>query len=111
MVLVVPAFDRLDAWADAEGLGGGEAGRRALLADPRCQTHLQEQLYGEMRDLAGFETPKKVGLLGEPFTVENGMLTPTQKVRRSRVTARYAELIESFYRAESVERTMFAAEG
>ena len=69
-VLVAPAFERLGAWAEGEGIEAAD--ERALLADARCQTHLQEQFFSEMRDLARFETPKKVGLISEPFTVENG---------------------------------------
>ena len=106
-VLVVPAFERLEAWAEEAGVGA--AGAKALLADSRCRALLKEEFFAEFRDLARFETPKKIGLIAEPFTVGNGTLTPTQKVRRTAVTAKYAELIESFYRPESVERTMFAA--
>ena len=106
-VLVVPAFERLEAWAEGAGVEAKDGA--ALLADPRCQALLQEEFFAEFRDLARFETPKKIGLIAEPFTVESGTLTPTQKVRRPAVSAKYAELIESFYRPESVERTMFTA--
>ena len=106
-VLVVPAFERLETWA--EGVGLHDADARTLLADPRCQALLQEEFFAEFSDLASFETPKKIGLIAEPFTVEGGTLTPTQKVRRSAVTAKYSELIDSFYRPEAVERTVFIA--
>jgi len=106
-VLVVPAFERLQSWAAEEGLGADDSG--ALLAEPRSRALLKDEILGEMRDLARFETPKKIGLLAEPFTVENGALTPTQKVKRSVVTEQYGELIESFYRPESVEQTIFLA--
>ena len=108
-VLVVPAFERLWAWAGDTGVEAAD--EQALLGDARCQAHLQEQFFSELRDLAGFETPKKVGLISDVFTVEDGILTPTQKVKRAVVAERYAGLIESFYRAESVDRTMFVASG
>jgi len=106
-VLVVPAFERLQSWAAEEGLAADDSG--SLLAEPRSRALLKDEILGEMRDLARFETPKKIGLLAEPFTVENGALTPTQKVKRSVVTEQYGELIESFYRPESVEQTIFLA--
>ncbi len=106
-VLVVPAFERLEGWAEGAGVDASVA--QALLADEKCQALLEEEIFSELRDLARFEKPKKVGLVAEPFTVENGALTPTQKVRRPVVTKRYAELIDAFYSAESVERTMFVA--
>ena len=105
--LVVPAFERLQAWAGEAGIEARDAA--ALVEDPRCQALLQEEFFAELRDLARFETPKKIGLIADPFTVEDGTLTPTQKVRRPAVVAKYSDLIESFYRAESVERTMFTA--
>jgi len=106
-VLVVPAFERLQSWAAEEGLEAGDTG--ALLAQSRSRDLLKDEILGEMRDLARFEMPKKIGLLAEPFTVENGALTPTQKVKRSVVTEQYAGLIESFYRPESVQQTIFLA--
>jgi long-chain acyl-CoA synthetase len=107
--LVVPAFERLWAWAVEEGIEASS--EQDLVADSRCQDHLQEQFFSEMRDLARFETPKKIGLLADPFTVENGMLTPTQKVKRASVAQSYGDLIESFYHPDSFERTMFVASG
>ncbi|MDE2793452.1 MAG: long-chain fatty acid--CoA ligase [Gemmatimonadota bacterium] len=104
-VLVVPAFERLGSWAEGAGLDAADG--PALLEDPRCQALLQGEFFGELRDLARFETPKKIGLIAEAFTVEEGTLTPTQKVRRPAVTAKYADLIDSFYRPESVEQTIF----
>ncbi len=107
VVLVVPAFERLEGWARETGLS--PSGRDALLADESCQRLLQDELTGEMGDLASFEQPKKIGLIAEEFTVENGILTPTQKVKRAMVAERYDALIESFYRADAVERTVFVA--
>ena len=37
-------------------------------------------------------------ILGEDFTVENGLLTPTLKLKRKEVLARYTDIIEGFYR-------------
>lgn len=105
--LVVPAFERLGSWAEGAGLDPSDAG--ALLADPKCQALLKEEIFSELQDLARFEQPKKVGLVAEPFTVENGALTPTQKVKRAVVTTRYAQIIETFYSPDSVQRTMFVA--
>ncbi|MDE2874792.1 MAG: long-chain fatty acid--CoA ligase [Gemmatimonadota bacterium] len=104
-VLVVPAFERLGGWAGEAGLDASDGA--GLLEDSRCRTLLQDEIFGELRDLARFETPKKIGLIAEAFTVEDGTLTPTQKVRRRAVTAKYADLIDSFYRPESVQQTVF----
>ena len=70
----MPAFERLGGWAGEAGLDASDGA--GLLEDARCQTLLQEEIFGEIRDLARFETPKKIGLIAEAFTVEDGTLTP-----------------------------------
>ena len=111
-VLVAPAFDYLAQWASRTGIAvaAGEEGdgAKALLDNPTCQEHLKEQVFDALRNLARFETPKKIGLIGEPLTIENGMLTPTQKVKRRVVAERYAGMIDDFYDDRSAERTVFA---
>jgi long-chain acyl-CoA synthetase len=57
--------------------------------------------------LARYETPKKIGLLESPFTIEDGTLTPTQKVKRRAVESRCSEIIDLFYAPESVDQTVF----
>lgn len=37
-------------------------------------------------------------ILGEDFSVENGLLTPTLKLKRKEVLKKYADIIENFYR-------------
>jgi len=50
-----------------------------------------------LHDLAKFETPKKVVLLENDFTIESGELTPTLKVKRRVVEKRYKDLIDAAY--------------
>jgi len=105
-VLVAPALDFLQQWAETAGLAGTP---RELIENPACQQRLEEQVFGALRNLARFETPKKIGLICEPLTIENGALTPTQKVKRRVVTERYASMIDDFYDERFVERTVFVA--
>lgn len=37
-------------------------------------------------------------ILGEDFSVDNGLLTPTLKLKRKEVLKKYASIIEGFYR-------------
>jgi long-chain acyl-CoA synthetase len=48
--------------------------------------------------LAPYEQVKSFALLAEPFTIENGLLTPTFKVRRNEIVKKYRDLIESLYK-------------
>lgn len=47
--------------------------------------------------LASYETIKKHAILDEDFSIENGLLTPTLKMKRKVIVQRYADLIESLY--------------
>lgn len=64
---------------------------------PVFRAHLWRQLEKINRMLARHETVKRFAILGHPFTVQGGELTPTMKVRRRYVTEKYAEVIERLY--------------
>ena len=51
------------------------------------------------RGLASYETIKNFTILSEDFTIENGLLTPTMKMKRKAIVARYQEALESLYGA------------
>ena len=44
-----------------------------------------------------YGVPRNVRLLSEPWTIENGLLTPTLKLKRARIRAQYAEAIAELY--------------
>lgn len=52
--------------------------------------------------LASFESIKRVGVMKESFTVENGALTPTLKVKRNVVAKQKEEFIDRLYRSDDV---------
>jgi long-chain acyl-CoA synthetase len=105
VLLVVPSFPNLEAWARKSGINAPD--RRALLAAPRVQAHIESRVMACLEDLAPYERPKKIGLIAAPFTVEAGTLTPTQKVKRRAVEAQYRELIQAFYAEENFDQTVF----
>ena len=43
------------------------------------------------------EKIKKFHLVNENFSIENGLLTPTMKVKRNKVIAKYKNILENFY--------------
>jgi len=49
----------------------------------------------------GLSLPEKIKnfyLIDEGFTIENGLLTPTMKVKRNKVTIKYKNILENFYK-------------
>ena len=44
-----------------------------------------------------YEIPKRYHIIDEPFSVDNGLLTQTMKLKRERVLAKYRTEIDSLY--------------
>ncbi|KAJ8751983.1 hypothetical protein K2173_000729 [Erythroxylum novogranatense] len=63
--------------------------RAAVLADM--------DVIGREAQLRGFEFAKAVTLVPESFTVENGLLTPTFKIKRPQAKAYFADAISTMY--------------
>lgn len=57
------------------------------------------------RSLSSFETVKNILILDEEFTIENGLLTPTFKIKRDAVVKKFATDIDRLYRETSKART------
>jgi long-chain acyl-CoA synthetase len=57
---------------------------------------IQSEILNKNREFASFETIKKFRIVDE-FTIENGMLTPTMKVKRNIAMERFADLINGMY--------------
>jgi len=103
VLLVVPSYPALEAWARSQGVDFGS--RRDLISDPRVTAHVEKEVLGMLSDLASYERPKKVALIEEEFTTENGFLTPTLKVKRAVVTERLAQVIDDLYAEEAADAT------
>jgi len=41
---------------------------------------------------------RRLMIAGEPFTTDNGLLTPTLKIRRHKIKQIYGEALEALYR-------------
>ena len=81
-------------------------GLESLLRDPQFKTNadrvankhrLQEIVDGLNRELSQFERIKKFALLPREFSIENGELTPTLKVKRKVVEEKYQDEISALY--------------
>jgi long-chain acyl-CoA synthetase len=106
-LLVVPAKGPLGAWARGRGIALGDDA--ALLANPQVKELMEHELLDPLNDLASYERPKKIALLSEEFTVDNGLLTPSQKVKRKVVQERFKHVIDAFYEDANHDRAVLAA--
>lgn len=94
-VIISPAFPLLEEWARANHITFSS--REELIADRRV-TALYEGIVADVNlGLARFEKIKKMLLVPDEFTASDGTLTPTLKLRRRAVEARYRDQIDDLY--------------
>jgi len=84
--------DGAKVFADEHGIA-----LEALPDSPELREALQRHVDEVNRDLARVEQVKKFTLVRRPFSIEGGELTPTLKVKRSKVNEHYAADIEAMY--------------
>ena len=93
--LVVAEEDVIRGYAKEHKL---EASKLAdILASEEVQRVFTQMFKSYSRQAAAHEKIRKFRLVLEPFSIENGMMTPTMKLKRKVIEAQYAELIQEMY--------------
>lgn len=95
VLLLVPDFENLSAWAREQGIDASD--QQKLVQDPRVREFLENDALSRIRGLSRAEMPKKIAIIAEEFGVDSGELTPSLKVKRRVVEERYGELIKELY--------------
>ncbi|GAB4334817.1 MAG: AMP-dependent synthetase/ligase [Calditrichia bacterium] len=95
VAFIVPALDKLKAFADQKGLKYENDDQ--LLELPEIQQIIREEIDKQSVDLASYETIKKFKLFKEPFSIESGDLTPSLKIKRNVVEAKYKDILDAMY--------------
>lgn len=67
------------------------------LKSPALQRALQQRIAHLLRDFPGYAKVRRVAATLEPWSIDNGLLTPTMKLRRREVQARYQAQIEALF--------------
>jgi long-chain acyl-CoA synthetase len=100
-VLIAPNFPLLEEWARSYGIAFGS--RQELISHLKVRA-LYEGIVEEFnKNLARFEQLKKVVLVPDEFSTENGTLTASMKMRRRAVEERYHQLIQEMYAQAEAE--------
>jgi len=94
-VIVSPNFPLLEQWAVENHVLS--TSRSELVANEKVQAIYQEIVEEVNQNLARFEKLKRVLLVADEFTPDNGALTPTMKLRRRVVEERYRKQIDELY--------------
>lgn len=95
-VLIVPDVDRVLAWAAERRMPTEDLD--VLLSSSEVRQLYQGEIQRLQAKLAVFEKARRFEFLLDQPTEENGLLTPTQKLRRHAVMQRYGELVDRMYK-------------
>ncbi|MEZ4226216.1 MAG: long-chain fatty acid--CoA ligase [Polyangiaceae bacterium] len=95
VALVVPDLESLKKWATENG---SELG--AIDKNDAVRKLLEKELKERSAAFKGFERPQKFVITVEDFTTDNGMLTPTMKLKRRNVLAKYEPQLDALYKGE-----------
>ena len=94
VALVVPDRIALESWAKGKSLPGDY---EALLRDAKVVKLLEDEVEAQCNSFKGYEKVRKAKLIGEEFSVENGMLTPKMSLKRNLVISRYQDELDALY--------------
>lgn len=89
--LIVPNFESLQSWCSEQQLDGDK--HEQLVNHPQVKKLFKSEIEKYSDGLADFERIKKIALLENVFTVENGEMTPTLKIKRRVVSDKYSHLV------------------
>ncbi|RPI40833.1 MAG: long-chain fatty acid--CoA ligase, partial [Betaproteobacteria bacterium] len=91
--LSVIAVVGAEEWSKLAAAAGADAESEAALRDEQVLDLALNRIAAQMREFPGFAQVRRVTLTREPWTVDNGLLTPTMKLKRAKVIEKfYAEL-------------------
>jgi long-chain acyl-CoA synthetase len=95
VALVTVNAEELAALARAQGLGDKPV--EELVRHPAVVDRVRRAVDAANGHLAAYAQVKRFAVLPGDFTQDGGELTPTLKIRRRDVRAKYADVIESLY--------------
>jgi long-chain acyl-CoA synthetase len=105
--LIVPNFEGLEKWANSQNLKlklpnseSANDGEALDLESAPVQDLFRKELNREVKNRPSYRIDDRIGpfrLILEPFTMENGMLTQTLKIKRPVVMERYRDMINAMY--------------
>ncbi|KAG6801806.1 long-chain-fatty-acid--CoA ligase 1 isoform X1 [Apis mellifera caucasica] len=95
--IVIPDVDVVKCWAVENGIPGTLS---VLCANPQVKQLIMDDMlsWGKEAGLKSFEQVKDIYLHPDPFSIQNGLLTPSLKMKRPQLKDYFKPQIEDLYR-------------
>jgi long-chain acyl-CoA synthetase len=94
--LIVPDFEKLEEAAVKLHIHYSDI--YDIITNDTMLNFFESEIDVTQKHLAKYERVRKFALLGKPFTIESGELTPTLKLKRRVIEERNKDLVERFYK-------------
>ncbi|WP_071188112.1 long-chain fatty acid--CoA ligase [Trichormus sp. NMC-1] len=106
--LIVPNLEALEKWAESQNLNfstendnlTASVSQKVNIESKIIQDLFRQELNREVQNRPGYRADDRIGpfkLILEPFSIENGLMTQTLKIRRHVVTERYHDIIDGMF--------------
>ncbi|MTJ08655.1 long-chain fatty acid--CoA ligase [Anabaena sp. UHCC 0204] len=100
--LIVPNLEALAKWAESQNLNltSPDNSEKINLESKIVQDLFRQELNREVQNRPSYRADDRIGpfkLIEEQFSVENGMMTQTLKIRRHIVMERYCDIIDRMF--------------
>lgn len=100
-VILEPDFGELALWCEQRGIPTGD--RTAMTSDEQVLALYKSLVHEVNKNLSNWERLRHFRLVADQWTTEGGELTPTLKIKRRRLTEKYAGLIADIYQEDLLE--------
>ena len=95
VALLVPNFENLEQFAVENSISFNNTAN--LVAHPKVQKLYKDVIAEANSHLASYESMKNFAVLDHSFSIEDGQLTPSLKVKRKFCDLKYTSIIENLY--------------
>ncbi|HNX65634.1 MAG TPA: long-chain fatty acid--CoA ligase [Bacteroidales bacterium] len=94
--IIIPDFDELRRWCKKNNISS-EISPKEIISNHKVTELLNREVARVNRSLADYEKLKRCQHIADTWSVENGMLSQTLKLKRKVMLSRYKELIDQVY--------------
>ncbi len=95
--LIVPNFNYIREWSSNKKLNIEDKSNTGLITNKEIQNRIQLEVDSYNQHYGGYEQIKKYTLLDHEFSVEEGELTPTLKLKRKIILTKYSKEVKQIY--------------
>ncbi|MGA9591407.1 MAG: long-chain fatty acid--CoA ligase [Salegentibacter sp.] len=95
---IQPNFDFIKEWAHRKSINIGNGTNEDIARNEEVKRRIQEEVEFYNQKFGKWEKVKTFELTPEVWSIEEGHLTPTLKLKRRNIKAQYADLYEKIYR-------------